>query len=310
MGQVKPLLSGFLPLFAVVILVFVVADEGDVEVGERVVADADGAGRQAVSRPQLGVPGVDLGLAVTLGSHGDGPPRLPPRLGEKRMPRVRSLEGFNGVQIVLSGNKTFSDRKIFEAIDLPAKPASKLPKATVRANIRSFYRRQGFAQARVTISTSSQTPNLFEVEIREGERFYYGGLELRGAFSRVVRHPEHLYPPTGSIVNWTELRQADARLRQEYLERGFLEVRINPIARLESTKKKLTYRIRVEEGSQYRVGSVTVPSALAALLPMSSGDVFAPSLLDRFVRDSGVSQDRVLVERNPRDALADITVLE
>ena len=258
MGQVKPLLSGLLPLFTVVILVFVVADERDVEVGEKTAVQVNGVGRQPVSRPRLGVAGVDRELSVTVGSDWDRPPRLPPRLGEKRMPQVRPPERFAGIQILLSGNRSFSDREIFDVIDVPEDSRAPLAKDQVRGKIRNFYRQQGFARVSVKASSSPETPDLLEVEIEEGERYYFGGLELRGAPAHAVRQVERLYPAAGSIVDWGELRQGDAQLRKEYRERGFLDVKLTPTAKLQPSNNRLTYRIRVVEGPLYRAGSPSI----------------------------------------------------
>ena len=246
--RMKPRLFRFLHLGLFTILLLVAADRWSVEVREGLPADVNGAGRQSVFGSLTSFPDVDLEPRKKLDRDPSRTPRLPPRQGEKRKPVLQPSEPSSGIQILLAGSENFSEREILEAIDLPQDAQVPQLKATVEGSIRGFYRRQGFVRAKVRASTSSLTPDLLEVSVQEGERYVFGGLEFTGSAALSLRDVKRFYPTVGAFIDWSELRQGDTRLKEEYRERGFPNVKLTSTARIESSNRRLTYRIRVSDG--------------------------------------------------------------
>ena len=237
-------------------------------------------------------------------------PIVPPSSATKHRPDTASSGWVGDVYLRISGNESFTDHQILGTLDLPQNDDARQLKQTIEGQIRTFYRDQGFARARVRAVLNGSDPFICDVEIREGRVLYYAGLELVGLSAISPREAASFYPPVGGLVDWNQFRDANISLREKYHEMGFAGVIISGKAIVAHSSSLLRYRVRVVERVQYRVGSVSIPSDLVAQFPLRSGEVFASSLLDGFVRESGVSEDRVLVAQNPRDALTQITILE
>ena len=119
-----------------------------------------------------------------------------------------------------------------------------------------------------------------------------------------------LYPEPGGLVDWVRIRDADIALRKKYHELGFAAVIISGTATVAPSSSLLRYRVRVVEGIQYRVGEVSLPPELESCFPLSSGELFRPSLLDEFLRENGLSEAQLQLEHNPGDGLVEITLVE
>ncbi len=153
-------------------------------------------------------------------------------------------------------------------------------------------------------------PFVVDVKIREGPVLSYAGIEVQGSNLFSPHQVAALYPKPGGPVDWAQIRDANISLRQKYHEKGFADVMISGKGTLDRSSDLLRYRIRVVEGIQYRVGEVSLPPELSSRFPLTSGELFRPSLLDEFLRENGLSEAQLQLEHDPGDGLVEITLVE
>ena len=235
---------------------------------------------------------------------------LPSSSGQKRAAEVASSGWIGDVYLRLSGNESFPDHQILNTLDLPRGQEPRALTRTIRGQIRTFYRSYGFAEARVKAAVAESDPIIVDVQVYEGRVLSYAGIEVAGASVLSSQEVTALFPEPGGFVDWVRMREASLSLRQKYHEMGFAGVIISDKVSVDRSSGLLRYRIRIVEGAEYRVGRVSLPSELESHFPLSSGELFRPSLLDEFLRENGLSEAQLQLEHNPGDGLVEITLVE
>ena len=235
--------------------------------------------------------------------------QLPFASGQKRGSASASSGWIGDVYLRLSGNESFPDYQILKTLDLPQDQEGRQVLRTLKGQIRSFYRSQGFAQARVEASVAELNPMIVDVRIQEGRVVSYAGVEVEGANALSSQEVAAFYPASGGFVDWIRIREADLSVRQKYHDMGFAGVMISGRVLADDSSGLLRYRIRIVEGVQYRVGKVLLPGELASRFPLASGDLFRAGLLDEFAQENGLSEEQLRLDRDPAEGVVAITLV-
>jgi len=167
------------------------------------------------------------------------------------------------------GNRKLTTDKIKAKIDLVeggiVAPGA-LPKNADK--IRLLYEEEGYYQARVEGQEDRISPQEVAVtfNIVEGDKFDVGEIRIIG--NRYLREKDikaklqtsELYLFFfGGTLKREELKRDLDRIRAYYLDNGFLDIVVEePEIQLDTRRKKLRIIVRVEEGSQYRIGDLHI----------------------------------------------------
>ncbi len=197
---------------------------------------------------------------------------------------------------VVSGNDRFRDGRIREWFNVqPGDFVDDHMLAVRAAAVRESYAEAYFPDARVTARMEPVGDDPLQVrvllDIDEGKR----ARVLEARFSGVNAVPEStLRRRIGQYARWDprrlfrkkrydehELEAARLTLRDDYLDRGYLDVHVHP-PEIEQTRKGLKLHFDIEEGPRYVVSSIEIEGAerfevsdLRPRLPLAPGDTAA-----------------------------------
>jgi outer membrane protein assembly factor BamA len=100
----------------------------------------------------------------------------------------------------------------------------------------------------------------------------------------------------GDIFDTHKLQQGLVALRKAYGTKGFINMSAVPTTQTDEKTARITLTLEIEEGKQFRIGNIKVlgqdPSTSRQRLESSgliSGNIFDPTRLDEFYRDSGMA---------------------
>ena len=237
-------------------------------------------------------------------------------------------------QIRVEGNKKL-DRDELEAV-FKVRPNTILDPEKVRSGIdeaKKLYEKKGYLDATITYKTTPAPDDevVLVYDIDEGTVVRISALNLEGAqaftpsqLKRVMQTQEEWFlsflTNRGNLDN--EVLKADTeRLTAFYYDNGYIDVKISdPV--VERQEKGLEVTIKIDEGEQYKVGSVTItgdtlPDQARALgaLSLESGDVFRTSKLREDINsltevygDEGYAFVNITPETsvNPTDKTVDV----
>jgi outer membrane protein assembly factor BamA len=109
----------------------------------------------------------------------------------------------------------------------------------------------------------------------------------------------------GEVANGKKFDKGLSDVRQAYGKRGYIEARVDPTPEFDEGAPKVTFKIAVNEGPQYRMGTVEfkgISPVDAALLAekwtLKSGEVYDRTYTARFFRvDASEIMSRIARER-------------
>ena len=199
--------------------------------------------------------------------------------------------------IKIVGNKKETADKIKAKIDLVEGgiiPPGGLAKNSEK--IRLFYEEEGYYQARVEGREERISPQEVDVtfNIVEGDKFDVGEIRIVGNkylkekdIKKKLQTSELYLFFFGGTLKREELRRDLDRIRAYYLDNGFLDIAVeDPEIQLDAPRKKLKIIIRVEEGPQYRIGSLTIKGnrlltepEIRGLIKSRTGGIFSRETL-------------------------------
>lgn len=214
-------------------------------------------------------------------------------------PLVRSVE--------IRGVESLSEEKKKEAILV--KSGSFLnPKdlAETRSKLLDLYKKEGYPEAEVSLRTEEVGKNEVKVivEVKEKKELYLARIHIYG--NKKIPEEELLgilesQPKKGGLGFLTRagsfsrelLEQDRQRIEAYYLKNGYLKVRVEgPFISHYPLSPAMIVEYRVEEGSQYRVGEITLGGelyfrgdALRGMIPLKKGEVF-----DRLALEEGIQR--------------------
>jgi len=183
---------------------------------------------------------------------------------------IFSLQEKPSIQsIKLVGNKKLTEGKIRSKIDLVE--GSIVPPGALRKNadkIRLYYEEEGYYRAQVDASEERISPQELTVTftVVEGDKYDIGEIRIVGNkylkekdIKGKLQTSELFLWFFGGTLKREELRRDLDRIRAYYLDNGFLDIAVEePEIEINQAKKSLVITIRVGEGPQYRISTLTI----------------------------------------------------
>ncbi|HWK94232.1 MAG TPA: outer membrane protein assembly factor BamA [Pseudolabrys sp.] len=208
-------------------------------------------------------------------------------------------------QVAFEGNKKAKDDQL--KLEVQSKARGTLSKPTVQSDVQriiEIYQRSGRFDVTVTprvIELPNNRVNLV-FEIKEGEKTGVKDIRFVGnnAFSRsrlkdVIKTAESNFL---SFLQTTDIYDPDRveadrdLLRRFYLKHGYADVRIvSAIGEYDPSKKGFVITFTIDEGPQYRVGTIEVISNVHAIstgelrnqVRLSSGSIYNADMVEKSV---------------------------
>ena len=223
------------------------------------------------------------------------------RSGNQTVVVVRENDVVN--RIVFEGNKKLKTDVLVGELQLKERGAfSQAALDNDLARIREIYLRGGRANATVNVRTVSLENGRLDVvyTINEGDKTGVKSIDFVGnhAFSS-SRLRDQMTTTESNLMSWLKTSDvydpdriaADVELiRRYYLKNGYVDFRVLATdAQLNEDRSGYNLKITVEEGPQYKIGSVNVDSrisdvpssGLLSLAKTSSGDVYSVDAVDK-----------------------------
>ena len=208
-------------------------------------------------------------------------------------------------RVAFEGNKKAKDEQL--KAEVQSKPRGTLSKPTVQADVQriiEIYHRSGRFDVRVEPKIIELPNNRVDLvfEITEGEKTGVKEIKFVGAKAFSAGRLKDIIKTSES--NWLSFLQttdiydpdrveADRDLlRRFYLKNGYADVRIVSAAgEYDPVKKGFTVIFTIDEGAQYRVGTIDVvsnvravdPASLRGSLKLGAGSVYNADLVEKTV---------------------------
>jgi outer membrane protein insertion porin family len=217
-------------------------------------------------------------------------------------------------RVAFEGNKKAKDDQL--SAEVQSKPRGTLSRPTVQADVQriiEIYHRSGRFDVSVDPKIIELPNNRVDLvfEIREGQKTGVKDIQFVGAhaFSNgrlkdIVKTSESNFL---SFLQTTDIYDPDRveadrdLLRRFYLKHGYADVRIvAAVGEYDPTKKGFVVTFTIDEGSQYRVGTVDVisnvhaidPASLRAQVKLSAGSVYNADLVEKSVEAMTIAAAR------------------
>ncbi|MBI2717129.1 MAG: outer membrane protein assembly factor BamA [Rhizobiales bacterium] len=208
-------------------------------------------------------------------------------------------------RVAFEGNKKAKDDQL--KIEVQSKPRGTLSRPVVQADVQriiEIYHRSGRFDVRVEPKIIELPNNRVDLvfEIKEGDKTGVKDIRFEGA--RAFSHGRLKDVIKSSESNWLSFLQttdiydpdrveADRDLlRRFYLKHGYADVRIvSAVGEYDPAKKGFIITFNIDEGGQYRVGTVDVvsnvhaidPATLRGRLKLSNGSVYNADMVEKSI---------------------------
>ncbi len=182
-------------------------------------------------------------------------------------------------RVAFEGNKKIKDEQL--TAEVQSKPRGTLSRPMVQSDaqrIAEIYRHSGRYDVRVTPEIIEQPNNRVDLvfTIEEGQKTGVKSVDFIGnnAFSSyrlrdvIKTHASNLlsFLGGGDVYDPDRVEADRDLLRRFYLKNGYADVQVvAALTEYDPDKKGFLVTFKIEEGQQYRVGSVTVQSSIATL---------------------------------------------
>src|SRR3569832_1058296 len=217
-------------------------------------------------------------------------------------------------QVAVEGNKKAKDDQL--KTEVQSKPRGTLSKPTVQADVQriiEIYHRSGRFDVTVTpqiIELPNNRVNLV-FDIREGEKTGVKDIRFVGAHAYSSSRLKNVIKT--SVSNWLSFLQttdiydpdrveADRDLlRRFYLQHGYADVRIlSAIGEYDPAAKGFVVTFTIDEGAQYKVGTIDVvsnvraidPSVVRSQLKLRAGNIYNADLVQKSVEAMTIEASR------------------
>ncbi|HMF22867.1 MAG TPA: outer membrane protein assembly factor BamA [Pseudolabrys sp.] len=208
-------------------------------------------------------------------------------------------------RVAFEGNKKAKDEQL--AAEVQSKPRGTLSRPTVQADVQriiEIYHRSGRFDVSVNPKIIELPNNRVDLvfEIKEGEKTGVKEIRFVGAhaFSAsrlrdVIKTSESnflSFLQTADIYDPDRVEADRDLLRRFYLKQGYADVRIlSAVGEYDPARKGFIVTFTIDEGSQYRVGTVEIisnvhaidPASLRSQLKLSAGSVYNADLVEKSV---------------------------
>ena len=217
-------------------------------------------------------------------------------------------------RVAFEGNKKAKDDQL--QAETQSKPRGTLSRPTVQADVQriiEIYHRSGRFDVSVNPKIIELPNNRVDLvfEIKEGDKTGIKDIVFVGAkaFSH-GRLKDVIKTSSSNLLSFlqtTDIYDADRieadrdLLRRFYLKHGYADVRIiSAVGEYDAAKKGFVVTFTIDEGSQYRVGTVDVVSNVRAIDPavlrnqvkLSPGNVYNADLVERSVESMTIQAAR------------------
>jgi outer membrane protein insertion porin family len=217
-------------------------------------------------------------------------------------------------RVAFEGNKKAKDEQL--NAEVQSKPRGTLSRPTVQADVQriiEIYHRTGRFDVSVDPKIIELPNNRVDLvfEIREGEktgikdiRFVGNNAYSSGRLKDVVKTSESnilSFLQTTDIYDPDRVEADRDLLRRFYLKHGYADVRIvSAIGEYDPAKKGFVVTYTIDEGAQYRVGTVEVisnvhaidPAGLRSQLKLGEGSVYNADLVEKTVESMTIQAAR------------------
>ncbi len=208
-------------------------------------------------------------------------------------------------RVAFEGNKKAKDEQL--KVEVQSKARGTLSKPTVQADVQriiEIYHRSGRFDVNVTPKIIELPNNRVDLvfEIKEGDKTGVKSIRFVGtkAFSNgrlkdVIKTTESnwfSFLQTTDIYDPDRIEADRDLLRRFYLKHGYADVRVvSAVGEYDPAKKGFIVTYTIDEGQQYRVGTVDVvsnvqaidPTQLRSRLKISAGSVYNADLVEKSV---------------------------
>jgi outer membrane protein insertion porin family len=217
-------------------------------------------------------------------------------------------------RVAFEGNKKTKDEQL--SAEVQSKPRGTLSRPTVQADVQriiEIYHRSGRFDVSVNPKIIELPNNRVDLvfEISEGEKT--GVKDLRFVGTQAFSHGRLKDVIKTSQSNWLSFLQttdiydpdrveADRDLlRRFYLKQGYADVRIvSAVGEYDPALKGFIVTFTIDEGSQYRVGTIEVlsnmramdPAILRSKLKLSAGSIYNADLVEKSVESMTIQAAR------------------
>lgn len=205
-------------------------------------------------------------------------------------------------QLEFSDAALNSSRAVQQSLsDLKGKPYSRMAIDLFLAeHVSPIYRKQGYLRAklgppevRLTGDPNKKLPEQIPVyvPIAPGAVYHWKGVEWSGnSVLSSITLTKMLGLNAGEIADGMALEAAWERVREEYAHRGYLESKIDPVAKYDDSAHTLSYTVRIEEGQPYHFNAMVITGLSTAAekrlrdaWPFPQGDLFDKTVFEEFL---------------------------
>jgi len=144
------------------------------------------------------------------------------------------------------------------------------------------------------------------IPVDEGAKYLWAKAEWSGSQVLSAKElDEALGMKPGEAANGKKFDKGLSEVRYAFAKHGHIQANMNPTPEFDDAGPKVTFKIAVHEGPQFRMGTVEFKgfssedaAALGKKWSLKSGDVYDRSYADRFLRENaGEVMTRIATER-------------
>jgi len=202
-------------------------------------------------------------------------------------------------QVIFEGNKVVTQQVLWEAawgaaIGLPY--TEDAFRQVLRASVRPVYEARGrvrvsFPKIRTEEDKEVKGVNVF-VTVDEGPSYEFGKIALTG---ETPIAPDTLLKSadvkTGDVANFDKMNEGTEKMRKSLAHAGYLDAKVSFDRKIDDEEKKVAVTVRVEPGSQYTMGTLTLAgldldgeSEMKRIWILKEGKPYNPDYPDLFLR--------------------------
>ena len=131
------------------------------------------------------------------------------------------------------------------------------------------------------------------IPVDEGAKYSWAKAEWSGNQVLSVKELDDvLGMKPGEVANGNKLDKGLSEVKKAYGKHGHIQIRMNPTPEFEDGASKVTFKIAINEGPQYRMGTIEFKgfssndaATLSKRWGLKSGEVYDQSYTTRFFRD-------------------------
>lgn len=171
--------------------------------------------------------------------------------------------------------------------------------AFAKTNLIPIYRERGYLRAsfREPLAKPESSPNCKEgisvtLPVEEGLKYSWDKAEWTGNKALSVQELETtLKMKSGELANGLKIDGGLKDVREAYGRKGFIAARLAAVPSFDDAGRRVTYQVSVNEGPQYRMGTLTVTglpesdaNRIKARWQLRQGDVYNAAYPDEFMK--------------------------